>query len=95
MCAISARIALPVVLYDYHTHIPFGVDDHDPNVHAYMLALTFSGAIPPQLGGLTALQRLNLRGNQLTGERWQRPWSVLLLVLRQALDKADAHISWV
>lgn len=30
---------------------------------------TSSGTIPPELGGLRALQKLGLRENQLTGER--------------------------
>lgn len=42
---------------------------HYPSVVACVS--TVSGTIPPQLGGLTALQKLSLYKNQLTGESWK------------------------
>ena len=43
--------------------------DHASNVYASMPPPPCPGTIPPELGGLTALHRLDLEGNQLTGER--------------------------
>ena len=50
----------------WHAH---RIADNASIVYASMPPPPFPGTIPPELGGLTALTELDLRDNQLTGER--------------------------
>ena len=68
--------------------------DHTPYHSITHLSARFSGRIPTELGHLTALIELDLRANQLTGERVP-PYKPRLTVVKngQRVYHSTAHSS--